>query len=129
MASSGRAAVRMSPDEVEEFLGSQMKVQVATVNPDGSGLRSVLTGTGFTTATNVQFGSATAGFTVNSDTQITATVPAGSTGAVNVTVIESAVAFAETCPGAAGGPTGVTAGLAADSAEFPASLEAWTVNV
>jgi len=26
----------MSPDEVEEFLGSQMKVQVATVNPDGS---------------------------------------------------------------------------------------------
>lgn len=36
MASSGRAAVRMSPDEVEEFLGSQMKVQVATVNPDGS---------------------------------------------------------------------------------------------
>mgnify|MGYP006140048017 CR=1 FL=1 len=36
MASSGRAAVRMSPDEVEEFLGSHMKVQVATVNPDGS---------------------------------------------------------------------------------------------
>ena len=36
MASSGRAAVRMSADEVEEFLGSQMKVQVATVNPDGS---------------------------------------------------------------------------------------------
>jgi len=36
MAGSGRAAVRMSPDEVEEFLGSQMKVQVATVNPDGS---------------------------------------------------------------------------------------------
>lgn len=36
MASSGRAAVRMSPDELEEFLGSQMKVQVATVNPDGS---------------------------------------------------------------------------------------------
>lgn len=36
MAGSGRAAVRMSPDEVEEFLGSQLKVQVATVNPDGS---------------------------------------------------------------------------------------------
>lgn len=36
MVSSGRAAVRMSPDEVEEFLGSQLKVQVATVNPDGS---------------------------------------------------------------------------------------------
>ena len=36
MASSGRASVRMSAEEVEEFLDSQMKVQVATVNPDGS---------------------------------------------------------------------------------------------
>lgn len=36
MVSSGRAAVRMSPVEVAEFLGSQLKVQVATVNPDGS---------------------------------------------------------------------------------------------
>lgn len=36
MAGSGRASVRMSADEVAEFLGSQLKVQVATVNPDGS---------------------------------------------------------------------------------------------
>nr|WP_269330170.1 IPT/TIG domain-containing protein [Kineosporia babensis] len=54
--------------------------------PTAGGNSVVLTGTGFTTATSVQFGSNAAGFTVNSDTQITATVPAGSAGAVNVTV-------------------------------------------
>jgi PPOX class probable F420-dependent enzyme len=36
MASSSRAAVRMSPAEVDDFLAASMKVQVATVNPDGS---------------------------------------------------------------------------------------------
>ena len=36
MAQGGRAAVRMSPDEVAAFLDESMKVQVATVNPDGS---------------------------------------------------------------------------------------------
>jgi PPOX class probable F420-dependent enzyme len=32
----GRARVRMSPDEVESFLAGAMKLQVATVNPDGT---------------------------------------------------------------------------------------------
>ncbi|MGZ5415850.1 MAG: pyridoxamine 5'-phosphate oxidase family protein [Nocardioides sp.] len=36
MAQDGRAAVRMTPDEVASFLEESMKVQVATVNPDGS---------------------------------------------------------------------------------------------
>lgn len=36
MSRGGRAAVRMSEQEVERFLGERMKVQVATVNPDGS---------------------------------------------------------------------------------------------
>jgi general stress protein 26 len=36
MTQGGRAAVRMSPDEVSSFLDASMKVQVATVNPDGS---------------------------------------------------------------------------------------------
>ena len=36
MASAGRALVRMQPSEIEDFLGASMKVQVATVNPDGS---------------------------------------------------------------------------------------------
>jgi PPOX class probable F420-dependent enzyme len=34
--SGGRERVRMSPQEVEAFLGAASKVQVATVNPDGS---------------------------------------------------------------------------------------------
>jgi PPOX class probable F420-dependent enzyme len=34
--SSGRAAVRMSDDEIAEFLASSEKVQVATIGPDGS---------------------------------------------------------------------------------------------
>ncbi|MGZ4492815.1 MAG: pyridoxamine 5'-phosphate oxidase family protein [Nocardioidaceae bacterium] len=33
---SGRTRVRMDPDEVDAFLRDSMKVQVATVNPDGS---------------------------------------------------------------------------------------------
>jgi PPOX class probable F420-dependent enzyme len=36
MSQGGRAAVRMSPAEVDAFLERSMKVQVATVNPDGS---------------------------------------------------------------------------------------------
>ncbi len=36
MSRGGRAAVRMSEQEVEHFLGERMKVQVATVNRDGS---------------------------------------------------------------------------------------------
>ena len=36
MSRGGRALVRMAPAEVETFLGAAMKVQVATVNPDGS---------------------------------------------------------------------------------------------
>lgn len=33
---SSRSTVQMSPSEVEEFLGSRMKVQVATVGADGA---------------------------------------------------------------------------------------------
>lgn len=36
MSRGGRALVRMDEEEVEEFLRSNKKVQVATVNPDGS---------------------------------------------------------------------------------------------
>ncbi|MFC9235381.1 IPT/TIG domain-containing protein [Streptomyces decoyicus] len=44
-----------------------------------------VTGTGFTGATAVRFGATPSSFTVNSDTQITATTPSG-TGTVQVTV-------------------------------------------
>ena len=63
---------------------------VAGVNPTGGvttgGTSVIITGTGFTGATTVDFGSTAATtFTVNSATQITATDAAGS-GVVNVTV-------------------------------------------
>ncbi len=44
-----------------------------------------ITGTGFTGATTVKFGTSLAVFTVDSDTQITATVPIAGSGAVSVT--------------------------------------------
>jgi hypothetical protein len=46
----------------------------------------VITGSGFTGASSVKFGASSASFTVNSYTQITATTPAGSAGAADVTV-------------------------------------------
>ncbi|HTU19333.1 MAG TPA: IPT/TIG domain-containing protein [Gemmataceae bacterium] len=58
--------------------------------PAAGGTQVTITGTGFTGATAVNFGSTVftpASFTVNSDTSITFTVPAGTAGAqVNVTV-------------------------------------------
>ncbi|MFF7233174.1 IPT/TIG domain-containing protein [Streptomyces sioyaensis] len=53
--------------------------------PAAGGTVVTLTGSGFTGATAVQFGTATASFTVVSATQITATAPAGS-GTAQVTV-------------------------------------------
>ena len=54
--------------------------------PAAGGSSVVITGAHFTGATNVKFGANAASFTVNSDTQITATAPAGSAGSVHVTV-------------------------------------------
>jgi hypothetical protein len=45
-----------------------------------------ITGTGFTGATAVKFGTTAAAFTIVSDTTLTATAPAGSAGTVDVTV-------------------------------------------
>jgi hypothetical protein len=63
---------------------------VTSVNPvestEAGGVTVMITGTGFTGASAVQFGSANAtSFTVNSDTSITAVAPSGS-GTVDVTV-------------------------------------------
>ena len=55
--------------------------------PLAGGTSVVITGAGLTGATAVKFGaSAATGYTVNPDTQITATSPAGSAGTVDVTV-------------------------------------------
>jgi hypothetical protein len=54
--------------------------------PTAGGTSVAITGTGFTGATAVSFGPLKAAFTVNSDTQITATSPAQCSGTVDVTV-------------------------------------------
>ncbi|MEU5024706.1 IPT/TIG domain-containing protein [Streptomyces milbemycinicus] len=62
---------------------------MATLNPTqgpaAGGNSVVITGTNFTGATSVKFGTKSATFTVNSATQITATAPSGN-GVVGVTV-------------------------------------------
>lgn len=58
-----------------------------SLGPTSGGTTVTITGTNLTTATAVKFGSTNAAdFTVHSDTQITATSPAGS-GTVNITII------------------------------------------
>jgi hypothetical protein len=69
----------------------------------------VLTGSGFTGALTVFFGSApAASFTVDSDTQVTAVSPAGSDGSVDVTVTTSAGVSAAGSSFVYSGPTVVT---------------------
>ncbi|MEU1668094.1 IPT/TIG domain-containing protein [Streptomyces sparsogenes] len=60
---------------------------VSSVSPSSglAGTAVVITGSGFTGATQVRFGTALSSFTVVSDTRINATVPAGS-GTVQITV-------------------------------------------
>ncbi len=57
-----------------------------TSGPTAGSTSVVIAGTGFTGATNVRFGATNASFVVNSDTQITATSPAGAAGTVDITV-------------------------------------------
>ena len=83
------------------------------------GTNVVISGTNFTGATQVNFGGApAASFTVNSATQITAVTPAGSVGAVNLTVIApggtatSNSAFTFTAPPVITVPGGVQEGAA-----------------
>jgi hypothetical protein len=88
--------------EVGEYLGAQMaalniqggepaptvKKLSAKSGPAAGGTTVTLTGTGFTGATAVRFGSVDAtSFTVNSAKSITAVSPPGTTGSVDVTVI------------------------------------------
>jgi len=71
-------------------LGFDFHPSVTGVSPSSgptSGGNSVnITGSGFTGATNVNFGGVGASFSVNNDGSITATAPAGAVGTVDITV-------------------------------------------
>jgi hypothetical protein len=60
-----------------------------SIGPTAGGTSVTITGTGFTGTTAVRFSGATATFTINSPTQITATTPAHNAGTVDVTVVTS----------------------------------------
>jgi hypothetical protein len=89
----------VSGKEVELSAEIQPQPEVSAVSPaSGSiagGTAVTITGTNFSQTSEVKFGTTTAGFTVDSDTQITATVPKNTKpGAVDVTV----TTFAGTSP-------------------------------
>lgn len=66
-------------------------ITAATPTSQGAGQSVTITGTGFTAATGVKFGATNATlFIVDSDTQIRATLPPGSAGTANITVINAA---------------------------------------
>ncbi len=77
-----------SPADEFRYVAAPMVTGInPTKGPLAGGTSVTITGTGFTGATAVDFGAlAASSFTVNSDTQIVATSPAG-TGTVDVTVL------------------------------------------
>ena len=81
--------------------------------PPAGGQSITITGTNFTGATAVKFGTTAATFTVVNATTITATIPAGSAGMVDVTV---------TTPG------GTSAVSAADQFAYAAALSVPTLG-
>lgn len=77
-----------SPTPLDEFT-YVLPPSVNGLNPSSGcqpeGTSIIITGSGFTGATDVKFGSTSTSFTFNSDSQITAIIPPG-TGTVHVTV-------------------------------------------
>ena len=79
--------VGLQGDYANFLVGPVVKSVVPDIGPDSGGTTVTISGTGFTGATAVDFGAGnSAGYTVNSDTSITATSPEGATGTVDVTV-------------------------------------------
>jgi hypothetical protein len=77
-----------SPADQFTYIAAPMITGISPASgPVAGGTMIIVTGTGFTGATSLMFGTiAATSFTVDSDTRINATSPAGSAGTVHVTV-------------------------------------------
>ncbi|OOG77794.1 cell shape-determining protein, partial [Sinorhizobium sp. A49] len=76
-----------APDQFTYVAAPTVTSISPTAGPTTGGMTVTITGTGFAGATAVTFGATAAtGYTVNSNTQITATAPAGSAGTVDIRV-------------------------------------------
>jgi hypothetical protein len=83
----GGTSASGSPDQYTYLAAPTVTGVAPGSGPAAGGTSVMITGTGFTGATVVKFdGVAAAGFTVNSDTQITAVSPAEAAGTVDITV-------------------------------------------
>ncbi len=87
----GGTSATSTADQFTYNAGPPPAPTVSSLNPNngstGGGTTVAVAGTNFTGATAVNFGAnAAAAYTINSSTSITATAPAGSAGAVDVTV-------------------------------------------
>jgi hypothetical protein len=76
VASSGGASATSSADQFTFIAAPTVTGLSPTSGPHAGGFEVTITGTGFTNATGVVFGGDAAGFTINSDTSITAVAPA-----------------------------------------------------
>ncbi|MBW7571357.1 beta strand repeat-containing protein [Caproiciproducens faecalis] len=86
VTTAGGTSVTSSSDQFTYIAAPTVTSLSSTSGPATGGTSVAITGTGLTGATAVKFGTVNAaGYTINSATQITATVPAGS-GTVHVTV-------------------------------------------
>jgi hypothetical protein len=83
----GGTSATSTADQFSYVLSATVTSVSPNAGPIAGGTSVTITGTGFTTATAVNFGGTPAtGFSVNSDASITAVSPAGSIGTVDVTV-------------------------------------------
>ncbi|MGO9880317.1 MAG: IPT/TIG domain-containing protein [Acidimicrobiales bacterium] len=85
VTTAGGTSSTSTADEFTYTIPSPPTVTAVSPNTGFSGYSVIVTGTGFTSTSAVYFAGVAASFTVNSDTSITATAPAGS-GIADVTV-------------------------------------------
>ena len=89
VATPGGTSATSAADQYTYVAAPTVTAISPTAGPTGGGATVVITGTGFSAASAtgaVKFGATTATYTINSNTQITATSPAGSAGTVDVRV-------------------------------------------